>query len=202
MAKKVGKLASRYARALLSAVGKESAAEQPSGQGASSLTAAPLTTAQKLAAELEQFAGIYHRDERLASALLNPMFEKGERKNALVAIARTSGLSDVLVRFLDVCFERDRIAHLPEIAAAFREAADRAAGVLQVEVTTAREVGADERRAIEQGLVTQLKGSPRFTWKVDAAILGGMVVRYAGKVLDGSLGGRLARIETRLQSVI
>lgn len=186
MAKRAGKLATRYARALLAAVENE--------QGKASLP----TPAQEAAAQLKDFAALWRREKGLAVSLQNPMFEKGERLDALTEIAKKAGLADILVRFLRVCFERDRIGQIVEIAAAFAEAADAAANLVQVEVTTAREVTSQEQQSIEQSLARQLQGNLSFHWRHDAAILGGLIVRYAGKVLDGSLGGRLARVEEKL----
>ena len=191
MPKRAGKLATRYARALLTAVERE--------QGTSGLP----SPAQEAAAQLTKFAAIWQREKALTVSLQNPMFEKGERMDALTEIAKKAGLADILVRFLRVCFDRDRIGQLVEITRAFSEAADRAANLLQVEVTTAREVTPQEQQSIEQSLARQLKGNLSFQclsfqWRRDAAILGGLIVRYAGKVLDGSLGGRLARVEEKL----
>ncbi len=186
MAKRAGKLATRYARALLNAVEKE--------QGKTGLP----SPAQVAAAQLKEFIEIWRREKSLTVSLQNPMFEKGERLSALTEIAKKAGMADVLVRFLRVVFERDRIGQVVEISQAFSEAADTAANLLQVEVTTAREVSAQEKQSIEQSLARQLQGNLSFQWRRDAGILGGLIVRYAGKVLDGSLGGRLARVEQKL----
>ncbi len=190
MAKKVGKLANRYAKALLIAVIKELG------------TSGSPSPAQKAATNLSSFAKIWDEDRQFSTSIQNPMFEKGERMNALVEVAKKAGLEDILVRFLRVAFQRDRISLLPEIAAAFSEQADSSAGLLQVEVTTARDVPDSEKSAIEKSLVEQLKGSLQFSWKQDPSILGGLVVRYGGKVLDGSLSGRLARLEGKLRASV
>src|SRR5690349_3379702 len=100
MAKRAGKLATRYARALLNAIENE--------QGKTGLP----STAQQAAAQLKEFAAVWRREKALSDSLQNPMFEKGERLAALSKIAQISGLSDVLVRFLRVVFERDRIGQI------------------------------------------------------------------------------------------
>lgn len=189
MAKVIGKLATRYAKALLAAVIKEKGR-----------TSSSVTPAQKAAQELKAFALLWARESRFSASIQNPMFKKSERENALKEIARNCGLEDVLVRFLQVCFEHDRISELPEIAEAFLEAADKDAGLQRVEITTAREISSDEKSSIENSLLQHLNGSLSFTWKEDSSILGGLIVRYGGKVLDGSLGGKLERVEHRLRN--
>ena len=190
MSQKAGKLASRYARALLTAVEKEG--------GSSSQGKSP---AQDAAAALRDFSALWENEHQFSTSIQNPMFEKGERLNALTEVAKKAQLPDVVVRFLRVCFDRDRISHLPVIAAAFSQEADRAAALQRVEVTTARSVSQAEKESIEKSLTQHLSGSLLFTWKEDAAILGGLIIRYGGKVLDGSLGGKLARVEHRLRAM-
>lgn len=178
----ITKLERRYARALLAAV------QRGAGQ----------ESAQQVSAQLLLFADAWERESLLAQSLLNPMFEKGEREKALVELAKRSGMSDIVIRFLQVCFQRDRLDVIPGIAAAFQDEAQRAAGIVPVEVTTAQNISHDEQRMIESTLGAKISGSLRFSWNVDTSLLGGMIVRYQGKVLDGSLTGRLEQIERRM----
>lgn len=186
MAKNVGKLASRYAKALLKAVDSELGS-----------VGSP-TPAQHIARSLIEFARVWEAERELSGSMLNPMFEKSERLSALLQIAENAGVPDIARRFLRVVFERDRIAALPDIADAFALQADAAAGVMQVEVIVAKEIDSEEARTIENLLAQQIQGSLEFQWSSDPALIGGMVVKYDGKVLDGSLNGRLGRIERSL----
>lgn len=189
MAKRVGKLARRYARAFLSATEAELGG-----------TGSP-TPAQELAEELQRLATLWTEDAQLPLFILSPMFEAEERRNALLEVGRLAGLRDLGLRFLRVLFERDRTAALPEIAVAFAELADEAAGVVKVKVTTARPVGAEEVREVEAMLASSIRGKTVFSWEVDTTILGGIVVQYGGRVIDGSVTGQLERMERWLVGV-
>lgn len=192
MSKAAGKLANRYARALLRAVEREQGSEgEPS-------------PAQQVAGALSGFVHTWETEKILSTSIQNPMFDKGERQNALLQIARNAGLQDVLIRFLEVVFDRDRIAALPEISTAFSALADASAGMVRVEVVTARGISDDERWKIQENLGGRLfaqSGAAKrleFHWKISPEIMGGMVVKFGGKVLDGSVKGRLERIERAL----
>ncbi|HQH28403.1 MAG TPA: ATP synthase F1 subunit delta, partial [Oligoflexia bacterium] len=124
---------------------------------------------------------------------------RGDRLRALLRLAAQDSLPDVLLRGLSVVFENDRIAALPEIARAFSDIADRDAGVVGVAVTVARDVEQYEVQQIEARLRQQIDGDLRFEWKVNPELIGGMVVRYQGKVVDGSLSSRLDLIESKLK---
>ena len=186
MAKRAGRLAQRYAKALLRTVeGELGKSGEPS-------------PAQQLASGLRSFAMLWLEERELSSSLLNPMFPKNERLRALLALAEHAALPQIARNFLRVVFERDRIAVFPEIAQAFALLADEAAAVVRVKVTVAREIPGEEVRSIQLDLRHRIPGKPEFSWAVEPAILGGLIVEYAGKVLDGSLSGQLNRIERKL----
>ena len=187
MSQQYGKLAKRYAKALLQAVVRE--------QG----SAGSPSPAQALAGQLSGFARLWNEVPELSGTIVNPMFDKSERLRALLEVAARAGASGQLPRFLQVVFERERIAALPEMAAAFAELADTAAGMVQVGIAVAREVQHEEMRSIEADLKSRIPGNLSFSWRIEPELIGGMVVTYAGKVLDGSVRGRLERIERKLR---
>jgi F-type H+-transporting ATPase subunit delta len=180
MSKRAGKLAKRYARALLRGFTED------------------LTAARKLADELNAFAEKFFAQRELVVSILSPMFDRNERGAALLAVAQSAGLPETGVNFLRTLFERDRLANLREIAAAFRELANAAANVIPVEVVTAQEISKAEADEIANSVAKTLEGSPLFHWSVDPSIIGGMVIKHSGRVVDGSLRGRLERLEQEL----
>lgn len=186
MAKRSGKLARRYARALLQAAKSEFSAGEA------------MTEILKLAVDLAQFAEIFSKSSELQHALLSPMFSRSGRAQALQALAQQAGLPELTKRALNLLFERDRIGYLPEISQAFSEIANAEAQITEVEVVTAQTLEESERVRVETTLQKCIAGKPRFHWIVKAEILGGMIVRYDGKIIDGSVSGRLSRIEREL----
>ncbi len=183
MAKKVGKLARRYARALLAAV-KQELGDQGSP-----------TPGQVVAGELENLAAVWRDDPQLSIFVVSPMFNAAERLGAITKVAQAVGASQLVERFVRVLFERDRIAALPEIAQSFAELADETAGVVKVQIATAREVSEGEAREIEGMIASAIKGRPVFAWSVKSELLGGIVVNYSGRVIDGSVTSQLERME-------
>jgi F-type H+-transporting ATPase subunit delta len=187
VAKQLGKLAQRYAKALFNAVVQQEGTEgHPS-------------PAQKVAASLGQFARLWEEQPELSGSMLNPMFDRHDRLNALLKVAEQLAMPEVVKRTLRVIYEHERAALIPQIAAAFARLADSAAGVVPVEITVARAVAGDEVHNIEQHLRGTVAGDLRFTWLIDPSLIGGMIVKYQGKVVDGSLNSRLEQIERKLR---
>lgn len=186
MAKKLGKLAARYGKAFLNAVQVE-----VTNKGA---------TFDEVANGFFSFVALWEQEREISAFLLNPMFERDARKKVLRELSAKLGLADITQKFLLVLLERDRIIALPEIARAFHVLLDEQRGIIQVEITTARALNPDEARDTEREIRAYMKGDPRFHWNVDEKLLGGMIVRCGGKVIDGSLLGKLERAQRSLMA--
>ena len=71
-------------------------------------------------------------------------------------------------------------------------------GVHQAEVTTARELSAADKERLLVHVAELAKGPVEATFKLDATILGGVVVRIGSTVYDGSVLGRVERLREEL----
>lgn len=189
MAKGISKIASKYARAFLFNVEREfGITVKSSGK----------TPAQEIGEQLESLALSFDTNKDLHNALLSPMFNEEQRLGALQAVATAVGLPELGRKFLKLVFKRGRLPLLGEIAAAYVELADRAAAVVVVEVVTARQISSDEQGEISASLTKIINGRLEFQWEIDPSILGGMLVRYGGNILDGTLRSRLQGVERSL----
>ncbi len=72
------------------------------------------------------------------------------------------------------------------------------AGPVPVEVVTAIALTADQRATLETKLAAQHSGALSYTYQVDPAILGGMIVRIGDKLMDGSVASKLAAMKQAL----
>lgn len=117
---------------------------------------------------------------------------------ALVADICAADLDDGGRAFLRLLTENGRLDYLPEIAERFRdlEAEDR--NVAEVEVVSATELDERQKERLAAALQARLRRDVRLTCSVDPALLGGAVVRSGDMLIDGSLRGKLERLETEL----
>ncbi|HUH00057.1 MAG TPA: ATP synthase F1 subunit delta, partial [Gammaproteobacteria bacterium] len=104
----------------------------------------------------------------------------------------------VFLNFLLVVLDKRRQRLLGEIALAYRELLDEKLGLLNVEVTLAHELDerGEEEVALQLSRILGRRVLPHL--RVDPAILGGIIVRYGDRVLDGSLRRRLVSLRRRL----
>jgi F-type H+-transporting ATPase subunit delta len=173
------KLASRYARALLSAL--------PSAN---------------LAEDVERFLDAL-RDAMEESAdfrglLLDPAVPRPTRKEILASIAQKAEMPRQLVNFLYAIVDHNRVAALPTIATVFHEERQLAAGIVEAEVTTAWPLSSDLERRTVQALERLTGRNVTLTTRVEPGLLGGAVTRIGSQVLDGSLRSQLDRLRQKM----
>jgi F-type H+-transporting ATPase subunit delta len=136
-------------------------------------------------------------DPRVRAFLETPKIGVAEKKRALRA-ALGEQMTPLFMNFVLVVLEKRRQRLLRAIAAEYRELLDAKLGRLHVQVTLAHEP--DE--ATEQTITAELSRVlgrtviPHIT--VEPALLGGIVVRYGDRVLDGSLRHRLTALRQRM----
>ena len=131
-------------------------------------------------------------------SLVNPMFSREEREKALMSALGLFKPDETLASFVRVCFDRDRISIIGEVATAFVRLADEAAGVVEVNVTTARDVDLFERSKVELMVKDKVSGTPKFIWKCEPLILGGMIIQIGDRVVDSSISSRLDQYRSQL----
>ncbi|OQA45023.1 MAG: ATP synthase subunit delta [Chloroflexi bacterium ADurb.Bin325] len=107
---------------------------------------------------------------------------------------------DALVRnLLSLLLQRGDLGLLHEVMAALRQRLQLGgAGPVPVTVTTAVPLAEDLRAALEARLAQEYGENLVYTYHVDAAILGGVIVRVGDKLMDGSVATRLAAMRQTL----
>ena len=105
------------------------------------------------------------------------------------------GLQKELRNLLAVLINNDRIGAVGEVAAAYRKLLQEQLGIRQAEIVTARELDAAERDALVAEVGKLAGAAIEASFKLDAAILGGTVVRIGSTVYDGSVRGQAGQVE-------
>jgi F-type H+-transporting ATPase subunit delta len=161
------------------------------------VTAAKLDTAA-IDRQFADFLGTLDGSPELREFFINPAIPTAQKIAFLDTLAGKLGLQKEVRNLLAVLIHNDRIGAVHEVAVAYRNLLQEQLGIRQAEIVTARELGDAERKALVES-VGKLAGSRiEATFKLDAAILGGTVVRIGSTVYDGSVRGRLDRLKEAL----
>lgn len=101
-------------------------------------------------------------------------------------------------RFVQVLADNKRLGLLPEIAAQFEARKAEAEKVVDVEIITAVALADEQVDAYSKALERRFEQEVHVNVAVDPALVGGAVIRAGDTVIDGSLRGRLTRLNEAL----
>jgi F-type H+-transporting ATPase subunit delta len=91
-----------------------------------------------------------------------------------------------------------RLQLVTEVSILFSERCAEMAGIENIEVTSAFDLTSEESGQIKQAIGKRLGKDCQITGKIDASLIGGAVIKIGDSVIDLSIRGRLASLESEL----
>lgn len=140
------------------------------------------------------FAAHAAADPRVAALLPNPRLLPADAVSLLVP----DGASESFTRFLAVLADARRLAQLPEIAGLYDELRADAERIVKAKVTSAAVLPAGELDGIKTALKKRFGREVEVETAIDESLIGGAVIDAGSVVIDGSLKGKLARLQSAL----
>ena len=152
--------------------------------------------------ELDSIAAAFGGSDEFRRLLLHPGIETDERRSAIRTLAESWGLDEMLVNFVFLLLDNERVRKLPAIAEVYRGLVDEEAGHVRATVTSAVELDGGEKRALKDVIGEMTGKEVILTTEIDESIIGGAITRIGGVVYDGSVRNQLENLkENILQEV-
>lgn len=172
------RIARRYAAAILNAARKTDAIDQ-------------------VESDLGLVSYTLESSPSLARILRSPVIPR-ERKKSVIEEVFCGKLHFLTLSFLKLLVEKRREDLIPAIESEYTQLADDARGVVRALVKTAVEMSSEETARLAE-VISRITGKTALlSTEVDPSIIGGVVVRIADTVIDGSIWGQLCAIRERL----
>jgi F-type H+-transporting ATPase subunit delta len=151
-------------------------------------------------AQLRMAADVLSSSSDLKRVLLSPAVNRAKKVQLVGKIVEKTGLNRLIRNFLMVIVEHRRAGELKRIADGFEIAVDERLGFARAEITSAAELTDPQRDKLLQSLGQTLGRKIRPVYKIDEALLGGVIARVGSKVYDGSVVGRLEAMRRQLSA--
>ena len=148
--------------------------------------------------QLGDFDDTLAESSALREVLSNPAIPSDQKLRVLDAIASRLGMYPQVRNFLAVIMRHERMNELHEILEEYRGLADEQAGLTEAEISTAHPLNEQDRAALETQVSRLAGGKVRASYRQDASLLGGVVVRIGSTVYDGSVRGQLLGLKQKL----
>jgi F-type H+-transporting ATPase subunit delta len=146
---------------------------------------------------LTHFSEETKRYPKMSSLMQNPIIATDE-KNAFLEKLFPAGTPALLKNFLKVLVEKRRFLLFPEIRDTFHAMFERQQGILEVELLSATPFSEKLQEKLKQVLGLKLRSEIRIVPRTEPSLLGGFLLRFAGKEIDCSFKNRFYEIEQQL----
>lgn len=147
-------------------------------------------------AEKIAFAADVAADSRIVALFGNPRLSNSELASLFLPSGEKAD-SD-FGRFISLLADNGRLPVLPEIGALFEQLKLESERTLKVRLRTATRVDAPELEKIKAALKRRFDRDIELSQSVDPKMMGGAIIDAGEIVIDGSIRGRLARLEQAL----
>lgn len=123
-----------------------------------------------------------------------------EKKRDVLRDIFGQAVTPEVLSVVTLAVERGHTDALGEVARIFGEIAETERGIVVAEVTTAVPLDDALRSSISDKLVAALGRPVSLRERVDAGIVGGVIIKVGGRVLDGSLSSQLDAVRANLST--
>ena len=129
----------------------------------------------------------------MVKVLASPSLTSAQQAEAFINVCGDD-LGDKVRNFVRVLAENKRLSLLPQISALFEEFKANREKSVEVEVSSVFELEGATQQALAAKLSTVLDREVNIKTLIDKELIGGVVIRAADVVIDGSIRGRLAKL--------
>jgi F-type H+-transporting ATPase subunit delta len=149
--------------------------------------------------QLRVIAEAIEHDADIRKFLSFPNIE-AQRKVEVIRQALGGKVSDEVLQLIALLIKRGRQEDIPGVFEAYTRIAGETTGEARAVVYTAMPLGDAELASIAEQFGKITGKTIRAEQQVDPSLLGGIRVRIGDRLYDGSLSGKLARLEKALNS--
>jgi F-type H+-transporting ATPase subunit delta len=140
--------------------------------------------------DLQEFVTALRENEELRLFFYGGQVPERQKRKAIEGL--TEDMTASTTNFLKVLSDNGREEILEDVLRQYEELVKEHLGKIEVEVTTAVELSEDAERRLKERLGKVLEGREVILeTRVDPNLLGGAVFRFGGRMMDGSIRGRL-----------
>ena len=131
----------------------------------------------------------------------SPVFSAEEQGRAIAAILEKMQIEGLTANFLKLIARNRRLFAAPDMIKAFRALLARHRGQTSAEVISAAKLEEGQVRALQSALKAALHKDVQLDQKVDATLLGGLVVKVGSRMVNSSLRTKLNSLKAVMKEV-
>lgn len=154
--------------------------------------------AAEIGAQLAALIAVIHKSKALNNAVYSPLTERNALGAAAGDIAEKAGADKLLVKAVRLMGASGRLPLIERVLAAYDAKLAEENDVVVATVITSADLKAPQKKKLEASLKESMGKEISLKLQVDEQMIGGMMIKVGSKLLDYSVRGRLAALQTQL----
>ena len=155
----------------------------------------------RVADDLGALAAMIESSADLKRLIRSPVISRDDQGRAMAEVLDKAGMSELVRNFVGVVAGNRRLFALPSMIAGYRSLLAARRGEATAEVVSARALTKKQLEAIAARLKKAIGTTVAVSTKVDAGLLGGLVVKVGSRMVDSSLRTKLQRLRFAMKGV-
>lgn len=155
----------------------------------------------QVAGDLRALKGMLAESVDFRRFIDSPVLSRSEQAKGVAALAAKGEMQQVTRNFLGLAATNRRLFALPGIIDAYLAKLAAKRGEISAEVISAKPLSDAQRDALAASLKQAMGKDVALESRVDAGLIGGLVVRVGSRMIDNSIRTKLQRLQLAMKGV-
>ena len=155
----------------------------------------------QVAGDLHRFLAMIKASDDLFRLIRSPTLSRQDQMRAVVELANRAKMNDLTRRFVGVVALNRRLYVLPSMITAYHNLLAKRRGEATAKVVSAKKLTEQQLKTLAASLKKALGTEVAVDARVDAGLLGGLMVKVGSRMVDSSLRTKLQQLRFTLKGV-
>jgi F-type H+-transporting ATPase subunit delta len=155
----------------------------------------------QIGADLATFQALMDESDDLKRLVRSPVFSAEDQIAALEAICAEAKINSLALNFIKLAAQNRRLFVLSDMIKAYRTLVAQSKGEISAEVTSADALSPKHVDDLKAAIKASVGRDVHLSTRVDASILGGLVVKVGSRMVDNSLKTKLQNLKIAMKGI-
>jgi F-type H+-transporting ATPase subunit delta len=152
-------------------------------------------------ADLKALQAMLDESADLRRLVRSPVISADDQAKALISLFGKAGFSSLTVNFFKLIARNRRLFAAVDMIKGFRALLARERGEVSADVASAHALSSEQLEALKDVLRVQMGKDVQINTRVDANLLGGLVVKVGSRMIDSSLRTKLDNLKVAMKGI-
>ena len=151
--------------------------------------------------DLGSFVEVLEDNSKLAMIFSHPRLSRDEKYQIVDDFYNVAFENEYVKNFLHLLIKKKREKELSNIFYSWQDFFNRYKEVLPVEVVSASELSSQQVESLRSKILVKTKREPMFNIEIKPQLLGGMIIKYEDKIIDGSVLKQVQQLTASIKDI-